>query len=144
MKGSPEGQKRSETSGDDTQSKPQFATGGVPETSEKKVKKGKKEEKERSRLKQGDVSKETNTPPQPVAPSVDDDTKDEKKVRKRKRKEKKEEDTETKHCSPAGEAVTRLESTVAEANESKGEKKKKKGKEEKVAGKKRKHESSGG
>jgi hypothetical protein len=141
VKGSSEGHKRRETSGDDTQSKTQFATEGIPETSaDKKVKKRRKEEKgEKARLKQGDVSKETNTPPEPVAPSVDEGTNDEKKVKKRKRKEKKEEDTETNHGSLAREAATRLEPLASQTDDAKGEKK---GKEEKAAGKKRKHEDS--
>ena len=111
MEGSREGHKRSETSGDDTQSKTQFATEGISETSgDKKVKKRKKEEKgEKARLKQADVSKETNTPPEPVAPSVEDGTKDEKKAKKRKHKEKKEEGMETNHGNLAPEVVTRLE-----------------------------------
>jgi len=142
VKGSSEGHKRSETSGDDTQSKTRFATEGIPETSgDKKVKKRKKEEKgEKARLKQGDVSKETNTPPEPVAPS-DDGTKDEKKAKKRKHKEKKEEDTETNHGSPARETATRLEPLASQTDDANVEKKKKRGKEEKAAGKKRKHEA---
>jgi hypothetical protein len=141
VKGSSEGHKRRETSGHDTQSKTQFTTEGIPESSaDKKVKKRRKEEKgEKARLKQGDVSKETNTPPEPVAPSVDEGTKDEKKVKKRKRKEKKEEDTETNHGSLAREAATRLEPLASQTDDAKGEKK---GKEEKAAGKKRKHEDS--
>jgi len=137
VKRSSEEHKSSKTSGDDTQSKTQFATEGIPETSgDKKVKKRKKEEKgEKARLKQGDLSKETNTPPEPVAPSVDDGTKDEKKVKKRKHKEKKEEDTETNHGS---RATTRLEPLASPTDDPKGEKK---GKEEKAAGKKRKHDS---
>jgi hypothetical protein len=136
VKGSSEGHKRSETSGVDTQSKTQFATEGISETSGDKVKKRKKEGKgEKARLTQGDVSKETNTSPKPVAPSVDDGTKDEKKVKKRKHKEKKEEDMETNH----GSLATRLEPLAAQTDDAKGEKK---GKEEKAAGKKRKHEGS--
>lgn len=142
MKGSSEGHKRSETSGDDTQSKTQFATEGIAETSgDKKVKKRKKEEKgEKARLKNGDVSKEINTPPEPVALSVDDGTRDEKKVKKRKQKQKqrKEEGTETNHGSPARETATASQTDDAKVEK----KKKKKGKEEKAAGKKRKHEDS--
>jgi hypothetical protein len=143
VKGSSEGHKRSETNGDDTQSKTQFATEGIPETSGDKVKKRKKEEKgEKARLKQGDVSNEINTPPEPVAPSVVDRTKDEKKVKKRKHKEKKE-DTETNHGSLARETATRLEPLASQTDDAKGEKKKKKkGKEEKAAGTKRKYEDS--
>ena len=144
MKESSEGHKRSEASGGDTQSKTQFATEGIPETSgDKKVKKRKKDEKgEKARLKQGDVSKETNTPPEPVAPSVDDGTKEEKKVKKRKHKEKNEEDTETNHGSLARETATTLEPLPSQTDDAKVEKKKKKGKEDKAAGKKRKHEDS--
>ena len=143
MKGSSEGHKRRETSGDDIQSKTQFATEGIPETSgDKKVKKRRKEKGENARLEQGDVSKETNTPPEPVAPSVDDGTKDEKKVKKRKHKEKKEEDTETNHGSLARETATKQEPLASQTDDAKVEKKKKKGKEEKAAGKKRKHEDS--
>ncbi|KAI0280975.1 hypothetical protein BGY98DRAFT_960295 [Russula aff. rugulosa BPL654] len=121
---------RRETSGDDTQSKTQSVT------EDKKVKKRKKEEKgEKARLKQGDVSKETNTPPEPVVPSVDDGTKGDKK---RKHKEKKEGSTETNHDSLA----TRLGPLAAQTDDAKGENKKKKGKEDKAAGKKRKHEGS--
>jgi hypothetical protein len=139
VKGSSEGHKRSKTSGDDTQSKTEFATEGIPETSgDKKVRERKKEEKaEKARLKQGDAFKETNTPPEPVAPSVDSGTKDEKKVKKRKRKEMKE-DKVTNHSSLA----TRLEPLASQTDDAKAEKKKKKGKEDKVAGKKRKHEDS--
>ena len=103
------------------------------------MKKRKKEEKgEKARLKQGDVSKETNTPPEPVVPSVDDGTKDEKKVKKRKHKAKKEGVTETNH----GSLATRLEPLAAQTDDAKGENKKKKGKEERAAGKKRKREGS--
>lgn len=139
MKGSSEEHKRRETSGDDIQPKAQLAIEGIPDTSGDKVKKRKKEGKgEKARLKQGDVSKETNTPPEAVTPSVDDGTKDEKKAKKRKHKEKKEEDTEANQ----GGQATRLEPLVAQTDDAKGEKKKKKGKEEKVTRKKRKHEGS--
>ena len=88
MKGSSEGHKRNEKSGDNIQSNTQPATEGISETSgDKKVRKRKKEDQgEKARLKQGDVSKDTNTPPEPVAPSVDDGTKDEEKIRSEERR----------------------------------------------------------
>jgi hypothetical protein len=138
MKGSSEGHKKRGTSGGDNQPKTQFATEGIPETSGDKVKRKKEGKGEKARLKQGDVSKETNTPPEPVAPSVDDGTKDERKVKKRKHKEKKEENTETNH----GSLAARLEPLAAQTDDAKAEKKKRKGKEDKAAGKKRKHEGS--
>jgi len=139
VNGSPEGHKRSENSGDESQSKTQPPIEGIPETlADKKVRKRKKEKGEKTRLKQGDVSKETITPPEPVAASVDDSTKDEKKVKKRKHKEKKEEGAEADHDSTA---ATKLEPSASQMDDAKGERKRK-GKEEKATGEKRKHEDT--
>lgn len=139
-KTSSEGHKRSENSGDDSQTKIQPPTNGVSETSgNKKVKKRRKEKGEKPRLMQGDVSKETITPPEPVPPSVDDSTKDEKKGKKRKHKEKREEDVEANH---GGTAATKLEPLASQTDDAKGEKKKRKSKDEKAAGEKRKHEDT--
>ena len=133
-KASSEGHKRSEKSGDNSQSQP--PTDGISETSgNKKVKKRRKEKGVESRLTQGDVSKETITPPEPVPPSVDDGTKDEKKVKKRKHKEKRE-DAEANH---GGTAATK-ERLVSQTDDGKGDRKKRKAKDEKATGEKRKHE----
>lgn len=136
MKGS------SEKSGDDSQSKPQPPTDGIPETSgDKKIKKRRKEKGEKSRLNQGDVSKETITPPEPAVSSVDDSAKDEKRVKKRKHKEKREDDVEANHGGTA-EAVTKPEPLASQTDDAKGERKKKKNKEEKASGEKRKQEDT--
>ncbi len=144
MKGSSEGHKRNEKSGDNIQSNTQPATEGISETSgDKKVRKRKKEDQgEKARLKQGDVSKDTNTPPEPVAPSVDDGTKDEEKIKKRKhRKKRGEEDAEANHGSTTTEAVTMLDPLASQTDGYKKERKRK-GKEEEATGKKRKPEDS--
>jgi len=131
VKGS-EGHKRS------GKSNTQPPTEGIPETlGDKKVKR-KKEKGEKVRLKQGDFSKETITPPEPIAPSVDDITKDEKKSKKRKHKEKREEDAEANHGGTAGVAA-KLEPLTSQTDDAKGERKKKKGK---ATGEKRKHEET--
>jgi len=133
-KGSSEGHKKNKKSGHNTPSKTQSATEGILETSgDKRVKKKKKEDKgEKARLKQGDVSKETNTPPELVAPSVDDRSKNEKKV----------DEVEANHDSTTREAAPTLEPLASQTDDAKGEKRKKKGKEEKAAVKKRKHEDA--
>jgi hypothetical protein len=145
VKGSSEGHKRNEKSGDDIRSNTQPATEGISKTSgDKKVRKRKKEDQgEKALLKQGDASKETNTPPEPVAHSVDDGTKDEEKIKKRKHKKKREgeEDAGANHGSTIAEAATMLELLASQTDDYKKDKKKK-GKEEKAAGEKRKHEDS--
>jgi len=129
-------------SSDDSQSKPQPPTGGIPETSgDKKIKKRRKEKGEKSRLNQGDVSKETIMPQEPVASYVDDSAKDEKRVKKRKHKEKREDDVEANHGGTA-EAATKPEPLASQTDDAKGERKKKKSKEEKASGEKRKHEDT--
>jgi len=131
------------THGDNSQSKTQSPTDGISETSgDKKVKKRRKEKGEKSRLKQGDVSKETITLQEPVPPPVGDTTKDEKRVKKRKHKEKREEAAETNHGGTAVEAVTKLEPLASRPDDAKGERNERKGKDEKATGEKRKHEDS--
>jgi hypothetical protein len=134
VNGSSEGFKSSENG---SQSKTQPPTEGLPETSGDKKVKRKKEKREKARLTQGDVSKETITPPEPTAPSVDDNIKDDKKSKKRKHKEKREEVAEANHGGTAGEAATKLELLASQTDDAKGERKKKKSKEEKATGEKR-------
>jgi hypothetical protein len=136
VKGSSEGHKNSEKSGGDSQSRTQPPTEETPGTSGDKKVKRKKEKGEKARLKQGDVSKETITPPELVASSVGDSTKEEKRAKKRKHKETREDDTEANHGGTAKEAATKLEPLASQTDDAKGERKNKKGKE------KRKHEET--
>src|SRR6266436_5593067 len=73
-----------------------------------------------------------NPPPELVAPSVDDRSKNEKKV----------DEVEANHDSTTREAAPTLEPLASQTDDAKGEKRKKKGKEEKAAVKKRKHEDA--
>ena len=88
MNGSSEKRKRGEKSGDESQSKTQPPTDGIPRNSEdKKVKKRKKEKREEARSKEGNVDEENIGPLEAVARHGDDNAEDEKRGKKRKHKE---------------------------------------------------------
>jgi len=69
VNGSSEKCKGGEKSGDESQSKTQPPTDGIPRNSEdKKVKKRKKEKREEARSKEGNADEENIGPPEAVAP----------------------------------------------------------------------------